>query len=195
MTARQRPQRFNDSLLFFFLLLTHELITFATHDNLFKKKLQKLIWWSWNLTFWIFVSGSTDLVHCTNEPNVSIPQLANLLIERSQNANWVVVYKALLTVHHLLAYGNEVRIRVQLHTALKEKNRPIYDNLRLIQIYWNAGAGTRDKINAHTWMGLKWCSRFHGISTYSWKKWHTHTNTPTYSAFEHIPMYRSEWKL
>ncbi|XP_077294750.1 phosphatidylinositol-binding clathrin assembly protein lap isoform X10 [Arctopsyche grandis] len=47
------------------------------------------------------------LVHCTNEPNVSIPQLANLLVERSQSTNWVVVYKALITVHHLLAYGNE----------------------------------------------------------------------------------------
>ncbi|CAH1989572.1 unnamed protein product [Acanthoscelides obtectus] len=48
-----------------------------------------------------------DLVHCTNEPNVSIPQLANLLIERSQNTNWVVVYKALVTVHHMMCYGNE----------------------------------------------------------------------------------------
>ncbi|XP_052119962.1 phosphatidylinositol-binding clathrin assembly protein LAP isoform X9 [Frankliniella occidentalis] len=47
------------------------------------------------------------LIHCTNEPNVSIPSLANLLIERSQNANWVVVYKALITVHHMMCYGNE----------------------------------------------------------------------------------------
>uniref|UniRef100_A0A182SLJ2 ENTH domain-containing protein n=1 Tax=Anopheles maculatus TaxID=74869 RepID=A0A182SLJ2_9DIPT len=47
------------------------------------------------------------MVHCTNEPNVSIPHLATLLIERSQNANWVVVYKALITTHHMLAYGNE----------------------------------------------------------------------------------------
>ncbi|XP_036321781.1 phosphatidylinositol-binding clathrin assembly protein LAP [Rhagoletis pomonella] len=47
------------------------------------------------------------LVHCTNEPNVSIPHLANLLIERSQNTNWVVVYKALITTHNLMAYGNE----------------------------------------------------------------------------------------
>ncbi|XP_062564214.1 phosphatidylinositol-binding clathrin assembly protein LAP isoform X3 [Armigeres subalbatus] len=47
------------------------------------------------------------LVHCTNEPNVSIPHLANLLVERSQTANWVVVYKALITTHHMLAYGNE----------------------------------------------------------------------------------------
>jgi hypothetical protein len=52
----------------------------------------------------------SDLVHCTNEPNVSIPHLANLLVERSQNANWVVVYKALITTHHLLAYGNEVSL-------------------------------------------------------------------------------------
>ncbi|CAB0006329.1 unnamed protein product [Nesidiocoris tenuis] len=47
------------------------------------------------------------LVHCTNEPNVSIPQLANLLIERTQNTNWVVVFKGLITVHHLMCYGNE----------------------------------------------------------------------------------------
>lgn len=47
------------------------------------------------------------LVHCTNEPNVSIPQMANLLIERSQNTSWVVVYKALITTHHLMCYGNE----------------------------------------------------------------------------------------
>ncbi|XP_044750028.1 phosphatidylinositol-binding clathrin assembly protein LAP-like isoform X2 [Coccinella septempunctata] len=47
------------------------------------------------------------LLHCTNEPNISVPQLANLLIERSQNTNWVVVYKALVTVHHMMCYGNE----------------------------------------------------------------------------------------
>ncbi|XP_046458114.1 phosphatidylinositol-binding clathrin assembly protein LAP-like isoform X4 [Daphnia pulex] len=47
------------------------------------------------------------LLHCTNEPNVSIPQLANLLIERSQNSNWVVVFKSLVTTHHLMCYGNE----------------------------------------------------------------------------------------
>uniref|UniRef100_A0A0K8RCJ9 Putative phosphatidylinositol-binding clathrin assembly protein unc-11 n=1 Tax=Ixodes ricinus TaxID=34613 RepID=A0A0K8RCJ9_IXORI len=50
---------------------------------------------------------NTYLLHCTNEPNVSIPQLANLLIERAQNTNWVVVFKSLVTVHHLMCYGNE----------------------------------------------------------------------------------------
>ncbi|KAH0811500.1 hypothetical protein GEV33_011291 [Tenebrio molitor] len=52
-------------------------------------------------------TSANDLLHCTNEPNVSIPQLANLLVERSQNTNWVVVYKALITVHHMMCYGNE----------------------------------------------------------------------------------------
>ncbi|XP_017784939.1 PREDICTED: phosphatidylinositol-binding clathrin assembly protein LAP-like [Nicrophorus vespilloides] len=47
------------------------------------------------------------LIHCTNEPNVSIPQMANLLMERSQSTSWVVVYKALITTHHIMCYGNE----------------------------------------------------------------------------------------
>jgi len=47
------------------------------------------------------------LLQCTNEPNVSVPEMANLLIERTQNTNWVVVFKALITVHNLMNYGNE----------------------------------------------------------------------------------------
>lgn len=47
------------------------------------------------------------LLHCTEEPNVSIPSLANLLIERTQSTNWIVVFKGLVTIHHLMCYGNE----------------------------------------------------------------------------------------
>ncbi|KAG9510994.1 Phosphatidylinositol-binding clathrin assembly protein LAP [Fragariocoptes setiger] len=47
------------------------------------------------------------LVACTEEPNVSIPQLANLIIERTHNTSWVVVFKALISVHHLMIFGNE----------------------------------------------------------------------------------------
>ncbi|ELU11463.1 hypothetical protein CAPTEDRAFT_104543 [Capitella teleta] len=47
------------------------------------------------------------LIACTNEPNVSIPQLANLLIERTQSHHWVVTFKALVTIHNLMNYGNE----------------------------------------------------------------------------------------
>ncbi|XP_077961439.1 phosphatidylinositol-binding clathrin assembly protein isoform X27 [Gasterosteus aculeatus] len=47
------------------------------------------------------------LIHCTNEMNVSIPQLADTLFERTANSSWVVVFKALITTHHLTMYGNE----------------------------------------------------------------------------------------
>uniref|UniRef100_A0A8C2YZ74 Si:ch211-200p22.4 n=1 Tax=Cyclopterus lumpus TaxID=8103 RepID=A0A8C2YZ74_CYCLU len=39
--------------------------------------------------------------------NVSIPQLADTLFERTANSSWVVVFKALITSHHLMMYGNE----------------------------------------------------------------------------------------
>uniref|UniRef100_A0A671VV43 Phosphatidylinositol-binding clathrin assembly protein n=1 Tax=Sparus aurata TaxID=8175 RepID=A0A671VV43_SPAAU len=47
------------------------------------------------------------LIHCTNEMNVNIPQLADTLFERTANSSWVVVFKALITTHHLMMYGNE----------------------------------------------------------------------------------------
>ncbi|CAF2062797.1 unnamed protein product [Rotaria magnacalcarata] len=47
------------------------------------------------------------LLQATNEMNVSIPQLADLLIERTQNSSWVVSFKALITIHHLMCFGNE----------------------------------------------------------------------------------------
>lgn len=50
-----------------------------------------------------------DLIQCTNEMNVNIPQLADTLFERTANSSWVVVFKALITTHHLMMYGNEVR--------------------------------------------------------------------------------------
>uniref|UniRef100_A0A674BUP5 Phosphatidylinositol-binding clathrin assembly protein n=1 Tax=Salmo trutta TaxID=8032 RepID=A0A674BUP5_SALTR len=47
------------------------------------------------------------LIHCTNELNVSVPHLADTLFERTANNSWVVVFKALVTTHHLMMYGNE----------------------------------------------------------------------------------------
>uniref|UniRef100_A0A8B9H2A6 Phosphatidylinositol-binding clathrin assembly protein n=1 Tax=Astyanax mexicanus TaxID=7994 RepID=A0A8B9H2A6_ASTMX len=47
------------------------------------------------------------LMHCTNELSVSIPHLADTLIERTANQSWVVVFKTLITTHHLMMYGNE----------------------------------------------------------------------------------------
>ncbi|KAM4797161.1 phosphatidylinositol-binding clathrin assembly protein isoform 8-T8 [Rhinophrynus dorsalis] len=47
------------------------------------------------------------LIQCTNEMNVNIPQLADTLFERTANSSWVVVFKSLITTHHLMVYGNE----------------------------------------------------------------------------------------
>uniref|UniRef100_A0A4W4F1B0 ENTH domain-containing protein n=1 Tax=Electrophorus electricus TaxID=8005 RepID=A0A4W4F1B0_ELEEL len=47
------------------------------------------------------------LIQCTNEMNVNIPQLADTLFERTTNTSWVVVFKSLITTHHLMVYGNE----------------------------------------------------------------------------------------
>lgn len=49
-----------------------------------------------------------DLLQCTHEANVSVPQMADLLIQRAQINNWVVVFKSLITVHNIMNYGNEV---------------------------------------------------------------------------------------
>uniref|UniRef100_A0A3B3WUC2 ENTH domain-containing protein n=1 Tax=Poecilia mexicana TaxID=48701 RepID=A0A3B3WUC2_9TELE len=55
----------------------------------------------------LMLHSTRDLIHCTNEMNVNIPQLADTLFERTANSSWVVVFKALITTHHLMMYGNE----------------------------------------------------------------------------------------
>lgn len=55
-----------------------------------------------------FILCPPDLIHCTNELNVSIPHLADTLLERTASNSWIVVFKALITTHHLMMYGNEV---------------------------------------------------------------------------------------
>ena len=57
-----------------------------------------------------FSSFFIDLIHCTNSDHISIPNLAEILFERCANSNWTVVFKALITFHHLMSYGSEVRI-------------------------------------------------------------------------------------
>ncbi|KAJ8290896.1 hypothetical protein GJAV_G00018950 [Gymnothorax javanicus] len=47
------------------------------------------------------------LIQATNETNVNIPQMADTLFERATNASWVVVFKALVTTHHMMVHGNE----------------------------------------------------------------------------------------
>lgn len=52
----------------------------------------------------------SDLIQATQETNVNVPQMADTLMERAGNASWVVVFKALITTHHLMVHGNEVRL-------------------------------------------------------------------------------------
>ncbi|XP_025049422.1 phosphatidylinositol-binding clathrin assembly protein isoform X19 [Alligator sinensis] len=60
-----------------------------------------------NKTQETFICPLDDLIQCTNEMNVNIPQLADSLFERTTNSSWVVVFKSLITTHHLMVYGNE----------------------------------------------------------------------------------------
>uniref|UniRef100_A0A7N8X9P1 Synaptosome associated protein 91a n=1 Tax=Mastacembelus armatus TaxID=205130 RepID=A0A7N8X9P1_9TELE len=47
------------------------------------------------------------LIQATQESNVNVPQMADTLMERAGNASWVVVFKALITTHHVMVHGNE----------------------------------------------------------------------------------------
>nr|VZI20809.1 unnamed protein product [Spirometra erinaceieuropaei] len=47
------------------------------------------------------------LINCTYEPRLSMPDFANYLITRSHNNSWVVSFKALITIHHLMNSGSE----------------------------------------------------------------------------------------
>ncbi|KAA3680775.1 uncharacterized protein DEA37_0005365 [Paragonimus westermani] len=48
------------------------------------------------------------LVQCTFEPRLSVPDFANYLVSRTQHNNLVVIFKAFITIHHLMQYGHEV---------------------------------------------------------------------------------------
>lgn len=81
----------------------------------------KFAHWKKNIRFSEILSGelndplvvllcSADLTSCTQNDNVSIPNLADLVFERCTNSSWVVVFKAECTFHHLMSYGNEVSL-------------------------------------------------------------------------------------
>lgn len=43
----------------------------------------------------------------TCNPNINIVELADSIVERTKNTKWVVVFKALITTHHLTCFGHE----------------------------------------------------------------------------------------
>lgn len=52
--------------------------------------------------------SNLELIHYINETNMSVKHLADVLSEKTRSSSWVVVFKALVTVHHLTVHGNEV---------------------------------------------------------------------------------------
>ncbi|XP_072599642.1 phosphatidylinositol-binding clathrin assembly protein-like [Vulpes vulpes] len=48
-----------------------------------------------------------DLIQYINGTNMSVERLADVLSEKTGSRSWVVVFKALVTVHHLMVHGNE----------------------------------------------------------------------------------------
>lgn len=44
--------------------------------------------------------------------------MADTLFERATNSSWVVVFKALVTTHHLMVHGNEVSVNSSLKATL-----------------------------------------------------------------------------
>lgn len=51
------------------------------------------------------------LIHATHEPNVSLPECADMLLIRIQDPSWVVSLKAMMSLHHLMNEGNEKFMR------------------------------------------------------------------------------------
>lgn len=65
-----------------------------------------------------FIS-SPDLIQATqDQTNVNVPQMVDTLMERVGNASWVVVFKALITTHHLMVHGHEVSVNTRLAPTL-----------------------------------------------------------------------------
>ncbi|XP_058146968.1 phosphatidylinositol-binding clathrin assembly protein-like [Dasypus novemcinctus] len=52
-----------------------------------------------------------DLLQYINKTKMSVEHLADVLSEKTGSSSWVVVFKALVTVHHLMVHGNERFIR------------------------------------------------------------------------------------
>ena len=113
---------------------------------------------------------SSDLIHCTNEMNVNIPQLADSLFERTTNTSWVVVFKSLITTHHLMVYGNEVRHIISL-SSNNTRNTFIADYLiswLCLSIFSPPHAafcpvlGFKEyTIQPQQFFGQKWVTRYH----------------------------------
>lgn len=51
--------------------------------------------------------------------------MADTLFERATNSSWVVVFKALVTTHHLMVHGNEVSGRLKMLVVERHLSDPV----------------------------------------------------------------------
>ena len=68
------------------------------------------------------------LVNMTHEQNVSIPNMVKHLMLRARYPDWPVSFKAIITIHHLMVYGNERFIQ---NLASSTVNCRLFDRLNL----------------------------------------------------------------
>ncbi|XP_037676893.1 phosphatidylinositol-binding clathrin assembly protein-like [Choloepus didactylus] len=59
------------------------------------------------LAFYTEHTDIRNLIQYINETNMSIEHLADVLSKQTGSSSWIVVFKALVTVHHLMVHGNE----------------------------------------------------------------------------------------
>lgn len=94
--------------------------------------------------------------------NISIPEVADMLFERCSNSSWVVVFKSLVTSHHLMANANERFIQYiasrqtpwMLQTFLDKGGVQGYDMSHAIRRYSSYLA---EKAYAYRQMGYDFC--------------------------------------
>ncbi|XP_057306878.1 phosphatidylinositol-binding clathrin assembly protein LAP-like [Hydractinia symbiolongicarpus] len=94
--------------------------------------------------------------------NVSIPDIADSLFERCNNSSWVVVFKSLVTFHHLMSNANERFIQYvasrsttwMLHNFLDKGGVQGYDMSHAIRRY---SAYLAEKAYAYRAMGYDFC--------------------------------------
>uniref|UniRef100_A0A8C0I6E1 ENTH domain-containing protein n=1 Tax=Balaenoptera musculus TaxID=9771 RepID=A0A8C0I6E1_BALMU len=70
--------------------------------------------------------SNLDLIQYINGTNRSVEHLADILSEKTRSSSWVVVFKALITVHHLMVHGNERFIQ---HLASRNSLFTLYNFL------------------------------------------------------------------
>lgn len=99
--------------------------------------------------------------------NVSLPDTADMLFERCTNSSWVVVFKALVTCHHLMSNANERFIQYvasksstwMLHNFLDKGGVQGYDMSHIIRKY---SAYLSEKAYSYRSMGFDFCRATRG---------------------------------